>query len=84
MPFTRGSVTYARFRVGGDAPARVDETLLGALKAGRLTPTVGVPIDVETGWTGGEHILDHDFSWDRCVFDGRLHRHANGLGSSAE
>ena len=73
MPFTRGSVTYARFRVGGDAPARVDETLLGALKAGRLTPTVGVPIDVETGWTGGEHILDHDFSWDRCVFDGRLH-----------
>ena len=73
MPFIRGNVTYARFRIGGDAPARIEQSLLDAFASGRLVPTVGVPTDVETGWTAGEHILDHDFAWDRCVFDGRVH-----------
>jgi hypothetical protein len=73
MPFIRGSVTYARFRLGGDAPARIDETVLDALKAGKLSPTIGVPVEVETGWTAGEHILDHDFSWEHCVYDSSLH-----------
>ncbi|MCP4834240.1 MAG: hypothetical protein GY895_05685 [Phycisphaera sp.] len=73
MPFIKGSVTYARFRLGGDAPARVDETVIAALKAGVLTPTLGVPIEVETGWTAGEHILDADFGFERCMFDGSLH-----------
>ena len=73
MPFLRGSVTYARFRLGGDAPARIDETVLSALKAGVLSPTLGVPVEVETGWTAGEHILDHDFGWERCVYESCLH-----------
>ena len=73
MPFIKGSVTYARFRLGGDAPARIDETMLAALKAGVLSPTLGVPVEVETGWTAGEHILDHDFGYERCVFDASLH-----------
>ena len=47
MPFIKGSVTYARFRLGGDAPARIDETALAALSAGVLSPTIGVPVEVE-------------------------------------
>lgn len=66
-------MTYARFRLGGDAPARIDETVLSALKAGVLTPTLGVPVEVESGWTAGEHILDHDFVWERCVYESCLH-----------
>ena len=66
-------MTYARFRLGGDAPARIDETVLSALKAGVLSPTLGVPVEVETGWTAGEHILDHDFGWERCVYESCLH-----------
>ncbi|MEE2973101.1 MAG: hypothetical protein VX672_08245, partial [Planctomycetota bacterium] len=73
MPFIRGSVTYARFRLGGDVPARVDDTMLAALEAGTLTPTLGVPVEVETGWTGGEHILDHDFGLEHCRFESCLH-----------
>ena len=73
MPFTRGTLTYARFRVGGDAPARIDEQLLSALQASVLRPTIGVPVDVETGWTGGLHILDGDFSHEHCVYDQYLH-----------
>ena len=66
-------MTYARFRLGGDAPARIDETVLSALKAGVLTPTLGVPVEVESGWAAGEHILDHDFVWERCVYESCLH-----------
>ncbi|MCH2161828.1 MAG: hypothetical protein MK085_08140 [Phycisphaerales bacterium] len=73
MPFTRGSVSYARFRVAGDAPVRVDASLLPALEASVLRPTIGAPIEVETGWTGGRHILDGDFSHANCVFDSTLH-----------
>ena len=73
MPFIKGSVTYARFRLGGDAPARIDETVLAALSAGVLSPTIGVPVEVETGWTAGEHILDQSFTHERCVFDTCLH-----------
>ena len=73
MPFTRGTLTYARFRVGGDAPARIDAQLLSALEASVLRPTIGVPVDVETGWTGGSHILDGEFSHEHCVYDHYLH-----------
>ena len=73
MPFIKGSVTYARFRLGGDAPARIDETVLAALSAGVLSPTIGVPVEVETGWTAGEHIHDQSFTHERCVFDTCLH-----------
>ncbi len=66
-------MTYARFRLGGDAPARVDDTMLAALRAAVLSPTLGVPVEIETGWTAGEHILDHDFGFERCVFDANLH-----------
>ena len=73
MPFVRGSITYARFRVAGDAPVRLDATLLPALEASVLRPTIGAPIEVETGWTGGRHILDGDFSHANCVFESSVH-----------
>ncbi len=73
MPFTRGSVSFARFRLAGDAPARVDDAVLDALRANILQPTIGVPVESEFGWTGGEHILDQDFSREHCVFGDCLH-----------
>ncbi len=73
MPFTRGSVSYSRFRLAGDAPARPDDTVLDALSANVLQPTIGVPVESECGWTAGAHILDQDFSREHCVFGACLH-----------
>ena len=52
---------------------RIDETLLSALEASVLRPTIGAPIEIETGWTGGRHILDGDFTHGNCVFGTTLH-----------
>jgi hypothetical protein len=73
MPFIQGNVTYARFRVAAGSPGRVDESLLSALEASVLRPTIGAPIVVETGFTGGRHILDPEFTHEHCVFGSSLH-----------
>lgn len=73
MPFTRGSVSYARFRIAGDSPARADDTVLDALRANVLQPTIGVPVESESGWTAGDHILDQEFSREHCVYGDCLH-----------
>ena len=73
MPFTRGSVSYARFRLAGDVPSRLEDAVFDALKANVLRPTIGVPVERECGWTAGEHILDQDFTREHCGFGESLH-----------
>lgn len=74
MPFLNGTVTYARFAVTGDAPTRIDQTVIDAFAANPARPTpVGVPPGPEAGWTAGHHILDENFSIERMAFEGWVH-----------
>lgn len=75
MGFDSGSISFRRYAVVGDgAPAAADQALLDKLAEHALRPTeVGVPEDVEYGWSGGRHVLDGTFSFDRNVFADALH-----------
>ena len=74
MPFLNGTVTYARFAVTGDAPTRIDQSVIDAFAANPARPTpVGVPPGPEAGWTAGHHILDENFSLERMAFEGWIH-----------
>jgi hypothetical protein len=74
MSFASGSLTFGRFSVLGKAPAAPDESLLERLSEHALRPgDLGVPEDVEYGWSGGRHILDSQFSFEHNVFADALH-----------
>lgn len=75
MGFDSGAVSFRRFAVvGAGAPASIDQTLLDKLDEHALRPTeMGVPEAVEYGWSGGRHILDAQFSFERNVFADALH-----------
>lgn len=72
MGFAGGSITFKRFIVQGDAPQRVDETLLEQLSAramGRDSMQTADHTDI--GWITGEHILDTGFGFAKnAVGDG--------------
>ena len=69
MGFSSGSVSFRRFAVIGDAPDTIDQALLEKLSDHALRPSeVGVPDEVEYGWSGGRHILDGNFSFENIVF----------------
>ena len=47
MPFTRGSVSYSRFRLAGDAPARPDDTVLATVLDGPAVMGASLAVDGE-------------------------------------
>jgi hypothetical protein len=69
MAFDSGRVTFTRFRVTGETPAQVDQTVLDTLHEHRFQQTeIGAPDEVEVGFTTGEHILDTQFSYEKNGF----------------
>ncbi|MEM9883048.1 MAG: hypothetical protein AAF800_09050 [Planctomycetota bacterium] len=66
MPFDTGRVTFTRFHVAGDAPPRVDDTLLSILSEHRFRELdIGVPDEVEAGFTTGAHLFDTRFTLEK-------------------
>jgi hypothetical protein len=69
MGFDSGSISFRRFAVVGELPNLPEQSLLDALSEHALRPgDVGVPEEVEYGWSGGRHILDGAFSFEHNVF----------------
>lgn len=74
MGFAAGSISFRRFAVIGAGPAAPDQSLLERLSEHALRPgEIGVPEEVEYGWSGGRHILDGSFSFEHNVFADALH-----------
>lgn len=69
MAFDSGSISFRKFAVVGELPASPDEAILESLSEHALRPgDIGVPEEVEYGWSGGRHILDASFSFEHNVF----------------
>lgn len=69
MGFAAGSVSFRRFAVVGQQPERVDDALLERLAVHALRPgELGVPDEVEYGWSGGRHVLDDQFDLEHNAF----------------
>jgi hypothetical protein len=69
MSFSSGRVSFCRFKVDGDAPAVVDETVLGTLKDHAFREAaVGVPDVVEAGFITGNHLFDTQFTYEGNAF----------------
>jgi hypothetical protein len=69
MGFDSGSISFRRFAVMGELPASPQESLLEALSEHALRPSeMGIPEDVEYGWSGGRHILDGNFTFENNVY----------------
>ena len=74
MAFSSGSVSFRRFAIVGKVPASIDQELLDKLSSHALRPTeLGVPQEIEYGWSGGRHVLDGEFSFENNVFGDALH-----------
>ena len=74
MGFFSGRVTFLRFQVNGQAPRLFDEEHLDRLAdraAGRQK--IATADGIETGWTGGDHVLDTDFALAKNVINDTLH-----------
>src|SRR4051794_13039918 len=73
MGFSSGSVSFRRFTVVGEQPDQIDQNLLDRLAANALRPgEVGVPEEIEYGWSGGGHILDEQFTFELNVYGDTL------------
>ncbi|MFM8274721.1 MAG: hypothetical protein ACKODX_20655 [Gemmata sp.] len=73
MGFFNGRVTFLRFKVSGAAPRQFDDEHLSRLAdraAGRSR--IASADGVQTGWTGGEHILDTDFGLEKNIINDTL------------
>lgn len=73
MGFFNGRATFLRFKVNGPAPRQFDDEHLARLsdrQAGRQR--IASADGVETGWTGGEHILDTDFGFEKNIINDTL------------
>ena len=69
MGFASGAISFRRFAVIGNGPDAPDESLLAKLSEHALRPgELGVPEDVEYGWSGGQHVLDARFDFEHNVF----------------
>lgn len=74
MAFLNGSVSYARFRVHGGGPKRLDEHLLEKIREHRIGSDKILHSDLEeSGWIGGRHLLDIDFDLEKNVLLDCLH-----------
>lgn len=66
MAFHSGRVSFCRFRVEGDAPDTVDDTMLGILAEHAFREQdIGEPQEIESGWTTGVHLFDGEFSYEK-------------------
>src|SRR4051794_28253051 len=69
MSFASGSVSFRRFAIVGGHPGAIDQALLDKLAEFVLRPAeLGVPEEVEYGWSGGQHVLDAAFTFGGNVF----------------
>lgn len=74
MGFPSGSVSFRRFAVIGKGPTAPEQSLLDKLCEHALRPTeLGVPEEVEYGWSGGQHVFDAAFTFDHNVFADAIH-----------
>ncbi len=74
MGFDSGTISCRRFAVVGEGPAAVDQNVLDMLSSNALRPSeIGIPDEVEYGWSGGRHVLDGSFTFDHNVFADALH-----------
>lgn len=74
MGFASGSVSFRRYAVEGKAPKSIEQSLLDALTEHALRPgEIGVPEEIEYGWSGGRHVLDGNFGFEHNVFADALH-----------
>jgi hypothetical protein len=73
MGFASGSVSFRRFAVLGEQPDQIDQDLLDKLAEHALrVGEVGVPEEIEYGWSGGRHVLDGTFSFENNVYGDAL------------
>lgn len=73
MGFFAGRATFLRFKVSGSAPRTFDDEHLARLtdrQAGRSR--IASADGVETGWGGGEHVLDTDFDLEKNIINDTL------------
>ena len=73
MGFFNGRATFLRFKVNGPAPRTFDDEHLARLtdrQAGRSR--IASADGVETGWGGGEHVLDTDFDLEKNIINDTL------------
>lgn len=78
MPFLRGQVSYASFRITGPPASAVTiaDEQLGALAEGVFAPSEAPsPPEIEAGFTGGDHIYDDRFDHEHNVLAGGLACH---------
>src|SRR5690554_1225744 len=69
MGFASGSISYRRLAVIGQHSTRVEQPMLERLQTHALREQdLGVPQEVDYGWSGGRHILDANFSFEHNVF----------------
>src|SRR5687768_13471692 len=74
MGFASGSVSFRRFAVVGEQPEQIDQDLLDKLAAHALrADEMGLPSEIEYGWSGGRHLLDGKFSFEHNVYAEALH-----------
>lgn len=53
----------------GQQPDTIDQSVLDKLAEHALNPgELGVPEEIEYGWSGGRHVLDNQFSFENNVF----------------
>ncbi|WP_432798983.1 hypothetical protein [Poriferisphaera sp. WC338] len=73
MPFTSGRVTFLRFKVIGDGPVAVDEAALSILAEHKFQEVeIGAPDETEAGFVTGQHILDTQFTYEKCGYGNML------------
>lgn len=71
MPFNSGQVSFGRLKVLRPGKKTLGQNELDALAEHTLSATdIGVPREVEAGWTAGEHLYDEKFGFDKNIFDG--------------
>jgi len=69
MGFSSGPLSFKRYTVTGAQPETIDQSILDKLDEHALRPRdLGVPEEVEYGWSGGRHVLDASFSFEHNVY----------------
>ena len=67
-------MSFQRYAVVGQSPKAPDEALLQKFEEGALRPSeIGLPLDVEYGWVGPQHIFDARFDFEHCVYSDAIH-----------
>ena len=74
MAFQSGLVSFSRFRVvGADGPKACDDSILASLSKHAFKECeIGVPSDVEAGFTTGRHLFDTRFDYEKNIFGNHL------------